>query len=263
MIDTSQSDGAPGASVLGRSLRAFARYPRHSPATAAYLVVLAVDTVVVKRLLPEATAGRILHEISTNLDNLPRRPFTSLFGSLLVVDHGTWLDYLLVIGLGLAVCLALLERRIGTRRALAVVLLGHVGATLITSVIVAEATHVGTYPLAIRHALDYGVSYASSAAVAAITPLLPRLARPWWVVGAVVYPLTAADWYGRLPDFTTIGHVSAALIGLTAAIVMIPAEARRKGGDRAKSKVRAKAGAQAQSQAQPQAEAEAEARVRG
>ncbi|WP_407285351.1 rhomboid-like protein [Streptomyces sp. BP-8] len=227
MTDISQHSEAAPETLLGRSIRALTRYPRRSPATLGYLVLLAVDTLVVKRVLPESTAGRILQDISTNIDNLPRHPVTSLLGSLLVVDRGTLLDYLLTVGLGVAVCLGFLEHRIGAPRAFAAVLLGHVGATLVTSGVVAMAIDAGTYPPDIRHALDYGVSYVSIAATASITPLLPRRARPWWAAVAVLYPLTAAEWYGRLPDFTTIGHIAAALIGLTVAFLMTQVGPRR------------------------------------
>jgi hypothetical protein len=215
------SRDAPRGRGAGRDLRVFVvGYPRASPATLTYLALLAVDTVVVNHLLSSVTADRILAAISTNLDNLPRHPFTTLFGSLLLVDDGTWLDNLLVVGLGLCVCLGLLERRLGSLRALGAALSAHVGATLITSVVVAMATDAGTYPAGIRHSLDYGVSYASIAAITAVTPLLPRRGRPWWAAAAVLYPLTAADWYGWLPDFTTIGHIAAALIGLTAGFAL-------------------------------------------
>ena len=38
----------------------------------------------------------------------------------------------------------------------------HLGATLITSAVVAMATDAGTYPADTRHSLDYGVSYADA-----------------------------------------------------------------------------------------------------
>ncbi|GAB2702588.1 rhomboid-like protein [Kitasatospora kifunensis] len=219
-----------GARRFGLGLaRGLADYPRRSPAAFGYLVLLAVDTLVVKHLLAAATADRLLLGISTNLDNMGRHPIGSLFASLLVVDDGSWLDYLLIVGVGLAGCLALLERRLGTVRAVGVVLLGHVGATLVTTAVITVATRNGTYPVELRQTLDYGVSYASIAAVGAATVLLPRWARPWWAAAAVLYPLSSASWYGSLPGFVTIGHVSAALIGLTAAVTGTAIARRRQG----------------------------------
>ncbi|WKX09483.1 rhomboid-like protein [Streptomyces sp. NL15-2K] len=226
---TDVSDSVPARSdLLGRFLRAVVQYPRRSPATLTYLALLTIGTVVVKHVLPGPTADRIFEAISTNLDNLPRHPVTTLFGSLLVLDDATWLDNLLVVGLGISVCLALLERRLGALRALGAALLAHVSATLITLVVVSIATRAETYPADSRHALDYGVSYASIAAVAAVTPLLPRRGRPWWCAVAVLYPLTAAQWYGWLPDFTTIGHISAALIGLAMGFAMFRTRSTRE-----------------------------------
>ncbi|WP_329585811.1 hypothetical protein OG500_33935 [Kitasatospora sp. NBC_01250] len=214
--------GRPGRALAGcprRLGRALAGCPRRSPATFGYLVLLLVDTLVVKQLLSAATADKVLLAISTNVDNMGRHPVGSLLGSMLVVDDGSWLDYLLIIGVGLAGCLALLERRFGSLRAVGTVLAGHVGATLVTTAVITVATRNGTYPQEVRHTLDYGVSYVSIAAVGAATVLLPRWARPWWAAAAVLYPLSSADWYGRLPDFVAIGHVSAALIGLAVAVV--------------------------------------------
>ncbi|MEZ0088996.1 rhomboid-like protein [Streptacidiphilus sp. EB129] len=197
-------------------LRRVTGYPRRNPATFGYLVLLALDAVLVDHVLPAASADRLLLGISTNLDNMRQHPLRSLLGSMLVVDGGGPLNFLLVVVVGLVVCLALLERRFGTRRAVAVVLLAHVGATLTTTAVIAVATGDGAYPAWTPHALDYGVSYVSIAAVAAVTPLLPRRLRPWWAAAVLLYPLVDADWYGALPDFTSIGHCTAALIGLAA-----------------------------------------------
>lgn len=201
---------SPGARLLYWA----AGYPRRNPAAFGYLLLLAVDAALLRWVLPESDGDRLRQGISTNLDNMGHHPLGSLFGSLLVVDPGGALNLLLVVVVGLAVCLAVLERSIGTPRAVALVLAAHVGATLTTTAVIAVAVGNGSYPGWTRHSLDFGVSYASIAAVAAVTPLLPRLLRPWWAGLAVLYPLSRADWYGALPDFTTIGHCTAALIGL-------------------------------------------------
>ncbi|WP_406281934.1 rhomboid-like protein [Embleya sp. NBC_00896] len=198
-----------------RYLRGVVDYPRRSPATFAILVLLVVNGIVVGRLMSDARADRLVEAISTNLDNLDHHPVRAMAGSLLVADtHGTLFGHLLTIGFGLGICMAFLERRIGTLRAVGVTLLGHVGATLVTAVVLIAAIDAGTYPQDTRYALDYGVSYASMAAIAAITPLLPRALWPWWALACVVYPFISAQWFGALPDFTTIGHFSSALIGL-------------------------------------------------
>ncbi|MFI6582261.1 rhomboid-like protein [Embleya sp. NPDC050493] len=196
-------------------LRDLVGYPRRSPATFAVLILLAITGVVVGRLMSETDADRLLDDISTNLDNLHHHPLRAMAGSLMVADvHGTLAGNVLTIGFGLGVCMAYLEQRVGTLRAVGVTVLGHVGATLVTAVVLIVAIDAGTYPPETRYTLDYGVSYASMAAIAAITPLLPGRLRPWWALGCLLYPFSSVRWYGDLPDFTTIGHVSAALIGL-------------------------------------------------
>ncbi|MFC1401017.1 MULTISPECIES: rhomboid-like protein [Streptacidiphilus] len=207
----------PLRSSRARLLRWAAGYPRRNPAAFGYLLLLAVDAALLRRVLSESDGVRLRQYISTNLDNMGQHPLRSLFGSLLVVDTGDALSFFLVVVVGLAVCLAVLERSVGTRRAVALVLVAHVGATLTTTAVISVAVGDGAYPQATRHALDYGVSYVSIAAVAAVTPLLPRRLRPWWAGAAVLYPLSDAEWYGALPDFTTIGHCTAALIGLAGA----------------------------------------------
>ncbi|WP_424638285.1 rhomboid-like protein [Embleya sp. AB8] len=196
-------------------LRSLVGYPRRSPATFAVLILLGINGIVVGWLMSATASDRLLDEISTNLDNLDHHPLRALAGSLLVADvHGTLTGNVLTIGFGLGVCMAFLEHRIGTLRAVGVTILGHVGATLVTAVVLIVAIHAGTYPEDTRHTLDYGVSYASMAAIAAVTTLLPGRMRPWWALACLAYPFSSAQWYGELPDFTTIGHVSAALIGL-------------------------------------------------
>ncbi|MEU0934386.1 rhomboid-like protein [Embleya sp. NPDC005971] len=198
-------------------LRGLVGYPRRSPATFAVLFLLAITGVVVGRLMSETAADRLLDEISTNLDNLHHHPLRAMAGSLMVADvHGTLLGNVLTIGFGLGVCMAFLEHRVGTLRAVGVTVLGHVGATLVTAVVLTVAIDAGTYPEDTRYSLDYGVSYASMAAIAAVTPLLSRWLRPWWALVCLLYPFSSVEWFGALPDFTTIGHVSAALIGLGA-----------------------------------------------
>ncbi|MYV99266.1 rhomboid-like protein [Streptomyces sp. SID3343] len=205
-----------------RHLRTLALYPRRSPATLSILALLLVDGFVVGHLMSQARADHLVEAISTNLDNLDDHPVRVLAGSLLVADvHGTWFGNLLTIGFGLGVCMAFLEHRVGALRAVGVTLLGHVGATLVTAVVLVVAIRDGTYPQATRHTLDYGVSYASMAAIAAVTPLLPRLLRVWWAGFCLLYPFMSAQWYGDLPDFTTIGHVSAALIGLGSGFLFV------------------------------------------
>lgn len=195
---------------------------RDSPVTTGYLALLAVTYVLVHHVLAPPTRARLLLEISTNLHNLGRHPLLSLAASMLVADRASWLDEVLIVGLGIAVCLGWLERRTGSLRAAGVFVFGHVTATLVAAVVVLA----GAYPEPLSRSLDFGVSYGSIAATAAVAWFLPWYARIPWAAVCVLYPLTAASWYGRLPDFTTVGHVTGALCGLLAGYVVSGRRAR-------------------------------------
>jgi hypothetical protein len=86
---------------------------------------------------------------------------------------------------------------------------------------VAFATHTGRYPDEIRYELDYGVSFGALGAIGAVTYLLPKWLRIPWAVIAVLYPLTAADWYGHLPDYSTLGHVLSAATGVALSLLWL------------------------------------------
>src|SRR5438105_172909 len=105
--------------MLGRLALGIACYPRRSPFTTAYGLVLVGSYVVVWHLLDPRTAARVLATISTDVDNLERRPIVALFGSPLVVVVGgvAILNLVLVNGVGVLGCLGWLERRYGAARA--------------------------------------------------------------------------------------------------------------------------------------------------
>jgi hypothetical protein len=219
--------------VLANALRALPAYPRRNPVTAGYVLVLVLTHVWVSDVLSGGTAHRVLLSVSTNLDNLQDDPVGALIGSALFFD-GTlndveFLGPLITVGLGVVCGLAWLERRHGARRAFGIFLTGHVMATLITAQVIAFALMRGWYPQSIRHTLDFGVSYGTEAVFAAVTFALPRRARPFWVVFVLGWPFAGSEWDGPLPDFTTIGHLTAAAIGFTiAAGAMLLAKRRNR-----------------------------------
>ncbi len=199
-------------------------YPRRNPVTAGYLVVLGVTWAVLRFAVPAATRGRVLAAISTDLVNLAHRPVLPLLASLLVVDTSAGpLFTALIVGGGLAVCLAALERRVGGLRAAAYGVAGHLVATGVSLVVVVLAVRHGGYPVSVRSAPDYGVSYlamtASAAVVAGLVRPLPLAAGG--AVALLALPFTDTTWYGPLPDFTTIGHVVAGLCGLALGVTLV------------------------------------------
>ncbi|MFI0357540.1 rhomboid-like protein [Actinomadura sp. 9N407] len=200
--------------------------------TAAYLALLLATHIAVFRLVSPATKDDILRAISTNLADMTWTAPLRLVGSALVADtSGTILDNILVIGLGIAVCLSALERRLGTLRAFSIFATAHVLVTLIVLAVVAVATHTGRYPDEIRYELDYGVSFGALGAIGAVTYLLPKWLRIPWAAIAVLYPLTAADWYGLLPDYSTLGHALSAATGVALSWRIVRSAPARARGD--------------------------------
>lgn len=220
---------ASGTVTAGRVLRTVPRvvggYVRAGPFTTAYLLLL----VAVRLVLDHGDrTDAVLAWLSTNLDNLARHPLGSLAGSLLVIngplrpaaDSGFG-GTLITVGLGIGVALWWLEARAGTPVAAAVLIVGHVAATLLTAVVIGWAIATGRYPPETRSALDVGVSYGAEAALAAVTVLLPRWARAPWVLFVLAWPLADAEWFGALPDFTTVGHLLSAAIGGVGAVIVV------------------------------------------
>ncbi|MEU2450768.1 rhomboid-like protein [Streptomyces sp. NPDC012765] len=204
-----------------RLLRTVRQYPRRAPLTAAYVCLLLVSHAWVLYGLSADRSAAVLGHVSTNLDNLQDHPLSSLVGSVLFFD-GTLTDVastefvgtFITLGLGVCCFLARAEHRWGKRRAVAVFLGGHVAATLITAAVIAVALQHDWYPAAVRQALDYGVSYGAQTVLAIGTLALPRRGRLPWAVFVLGWPLGGAEWTtGPLPDFTTVGHLTAAVLG--------------------------------------------------
>ncbi|MFJ9774984.1 rhomboid-like protein [Kitasatospora sp. NPDC101157] len=200
-------------------------YPRRSPLTLVYVLLLLLGHAWVEYGLSGPQADDLRGYISTNLDNLHDHPVRALVGSALLYD-GTLTDIastgfggtLITLGLGIVVGLAWAERRYGTPRAAAVFLAGHVGATLITAPVILLALDQGWYPADVREASDYGISYGAQAALAFAVLALPRWARLPWAAFVLAWPLAGDHaWPGPIPEFTTVGHLLAAALGFTLA----------------------------------------------
>ncbi|MEV7189609.1 rhomboid-like protein [Kitasatospora sp. NPDC093102] len=190
---------------------------RCCPATMAYLCVLVTTYWISMRLLPRDEALRLLLSISTNMNNLAHHPVRSLLGSALFPAPPLLsVSGVLTVGVGIAGCLGLVERVYGRWRAVGLAAAGHLGATCLTVPVVLFGVSSHRYDTAELHTFDFGVSYVAVAAMAAIVHRLPRVVRPLWLLSGVGYLLSDADWYGWLPDFTTIGHLCAVAIGLGA-----------------------------------------------
>ncbi|MFD0002595.1 rhomboid-like protein [Streptomyces sp. NPDC127178] len=201
-------------------MRAVRFYPERSPLTFGYVCVLLLTHGWLSFGMSAEQASVLLEYISTNLTNLADHPISALLGSALffngTLTHVMSLEFagtLLTLGLGIGCFLARAEYRWGRFPAFAVFLAGHVGATLLTALVIRVALRHGWYGDYVRDTLDYGISYGAQTVMAASTPALPRSARLPWIVFLFAWPFAGAEWYGALPDFTTIGHLFAAALG--------------------------------------------------
>jgi hypothetical protein len=185
---------------------------RRVPVTFGYLGAVLGIALLMRYVFTDETADAVRDSMSTNLHNLGDHPVAALLGSAFVDDLDGALLSVALTALGLT----WLERTLGSRRAALVAFAGHVGATLVTAVVIWIALGTGTYPEEVRTATDTGISYVAFSVAAAVTPLIGPLLRVPWLVALLAHPLVAAQWYGPLPDFTSVGHFSSVLIGVAA-----------------------------------------------
>jgi hypothetical protein len=218
--------------VATRTIQALRTSVARAPVTTGYVALLVLTHLYFYQLMSANTSHRLLLAMSTNLDNLGHRPVRVLLASALFVD-GTFTDVMslastvITFGIGVGCCLTWLEGRWGAPRAYAVFLAGHVGATLLTAVVIGVALAHGWYPPSVTGAVDVGISYGAEAVLAAVTPFLPLWTRLPWVVFVATWPVVGADWQGPLPDFTTVGHLVAAMIGFAIAAGLTVRRRRR------------------------------------
>lgn len=178
---------------------------RRAPVTAAFLAVLLVTTILLRHVIDNDVA--VLRWASTNVHNLTTTPVQALVASAAFLPGGHWLLYAVV----LVASLGVLERRFGSRWAVAVFASAHVLATLLTEAGVWVGIELGEVS---RHALtrlDVGVSYGMFACIAAACLLVPVRWRRWLTAAlalGVLVPLVA-DY-----DMTAAGHAISFAIGL-------------------------------------------------
>lgn len=216
---------------------------RRHPVTTTYLLLLVASRIVLSALSPRA-GDAVELAISTNLDNLVTHPAFVLLASGLLVSGSVLVS---LVGVGL--CVGVVERRLGSLRALGVFLAGHIGATLLTAVVIMVGIAHGWYGPDIRQALDYGASYGMLASAGAVTAFTPRGWRPVWVVAVVLYPLK--DMPGQplgMPDFSVFGHMFSVLIGFAIAAAVLRAD---RTGRRAGAGVRLVSGGVVAAEARP------------
>ncbi len=181
-------------------------YVRSSPATFLYAGIIMVTTWVIAGS-NQRLADALLRAQSTNLTNLRHHAIDVLVRS--AFWSGT--SYALPTIALLAVVLAPAEFWLGTRRAVTVFAIGHIGATLLTAAGIAVAVHFGTAPRGIERTIDVGVSYGAYCIAGVVTYRLPAPWRYAWVAGLVgAFALTSAIG----GEFSDYGHLVSVLLGL-------------------------------------------------
>jgi hypothetical protein len=166
---------------------------------------------LVRHAVPAATADRLAHWASTDLDNLGRNPVGSMVVSAFVTDSGVlaWVG-LAVVGLGT------LGRRLGAGRTLALVSASHVVGTLVSQGVTAWRLHAGLAAPAERYALDVGPSYVVAGALAAGLVAGTRRTRPLCALGLGVLAPFLFDGLTGL-EVAAVGHLVAIVVGLAGA----------------------------------------------
>lgn len=177
-----------------------------------YAGVVAVLAVALT-MMPARMANRLVVDSSTNLANLRAHPPFVLVVSAFV-EPSVWQLWILV---PLLLAYTELQRWLGRAAVVITAVLGHVGATLFVSTILAAGVAHGRIQLSVRNATDVGVSYGLVAVLGLLAARVPRRWRAWYVTGFSVGFVVAL--IGRR-GFTDLGHVSAWAIGLGLAVLV-------------------------------------------
>ncbi|WP_037606356.1 rhomboid-like protein [Streptacidiphilus rugosus] len=199
-------DIARTESPARRPAHAAWHYVRRAPGTFVWLAILFVTTQIVRHVDP-TVADHILEKRSTNLHYLAVSPVRVLITSAFWIAGGGWFFYFVLYNIFHVPA----ERWLGTARWLAVLAIAHVGATYISEGVLYWSIQHGYAPESAKFTLDYGVSYALAGVEAVLTYLIVR---PW----RYLYVVCVLGYYGfaliHTRDFTSVGHFTAALLGL-------------------------------------------------
>ncbi len=185
--------------------QAVKRYVTRAPGTHIYLLVLLVTTATVRSLNDEL-ASQLLRQLSTNLYQMGRSAGRVLLLSAFLLDGGRWWLQAAI----LTVFFVPVERVFGTSRWLITVLVGHVGATLVTTVGIWADARYNRAALSLTRTIDVGASYGLFAAAGLLTFAVRR---PWKFVYAAGLWGYLAFTLGTRHSFTDAGHFSAVCIG--------------------------------------------------
>ncbi len=154
--------------------------------------------------------------VSTDLHNLEHHPIPSLFGSALFNDGNSITMFIVLV-----VALCTMELWIRWFRTLCIFLTGHIGATLLTYLVIEFGLAHDWYEPSIRHTSDFGISYGVFATLGALVARPPKAKQRWAMLVVVVFYLALQDPFEIPSDFTDVGHTIALSLGLLIAGVIL------------------------------------------
>ena len=169
------------------------------------LIVIIASTWIAAH--PQSEVRDLIQNVSTNLDNMRSHPLEVLFASAFVVSPLTQLILVPVV----VFVFGIVQRWLGRTALIAVWVFGHVGATLfvMSMEITALYRHVARFSIVTKP--DVGVSYGMAAAIGLLAAWVPHRWRAWYAIGCLAVTIgMVAIW----PDFTSLGHLTAIVIGL-------------------------------------------------
>ena len=192
---------------------------RHADVAWVYAAIVLIVAFVVEAA-PGLTSDELVQDSSTNLENLRQTPVLVLVVSAFVVApvSGLWILAPLVVTFAAA------QRWLGRASTVIVAALGHVGATLFVSVLLAAGIHAGRLNPALARAQDVGVSYAVFTVAGLLVARVPHRLRNWYVAGLLalsIIPVLLEQ------SFTSLGHLTAVLLGFALAVLVSSGAARR------------------------------------
>lgn len=192
---------------------AIKRFLRRHPVTVTYVLILGGVTGWLYTVSNDVRDS-VAQAASTNLHNLSTDPVVLLTSAVVVSGHS------LVWPARVAVLLLLVEHLLGTVRAAAIFVAGHIGATLLVAGGLLIAIANNWEDDAVRTARDTGVSYAGMALAGGLAVALCRANSRINKVGfglLVVLAVEVADPLLRDLDFTAVGHACALVLGMSCA----------------------------------------------
>ncbi|MGY2063644.1 rhomboid-like protein, partial [Nocardia gipuzkoensis] len=169
----SEASSGPVTSTGRRGWRRFLL-----PVTYVYVAAL-IAVAVSLSVMTDSMQNKIVLHASTNLHNLLRGHFGTLFSSALVIGDNAAALVLIPLLLSL---LALAELRFGAWQVIRIFLAGHIGATLLVALGLWVAVEAGWLPMDITRAEDVGISYGALALIGAFFAMLPARWRPTWAI---------------------------------------------------------------------------------